>query len=244
MNLKHLAQQFKTDIKNNPRLQIGLGLIIAVALISGLLTLDDHRNAAKTKMASLQASNANMNSQLGSSARQAQLQSQLDKLQERMEATFWKFPSAVIAQTEFSDWLKTGLKESGIPNSSIVQPSFRYLGEQSTTGEPRAEHTRSSCKLAQCELIEIRSSLRFRFDPASFAKVLNLFEGTDKGVRIEQITLNTQQVELTVVALAALTGTETAETGEQAQKKTASAIASAVSASTPEANKKVVEIKW
>lgn len=236
--------QFIAEIKANPRLQMGLGLILAVALISGLLSLDDQRKAAEATLTSLQSNNAKMNSQLGSANRQTQIQTQLEQLQQRIDTVFWKFPSPGIAQTDFGDWLKNGLKESGIPNASIVQPSFRFLGEQKGAAASGAATARESCKLADCELIEIRSSLRFRFEPASFVKVLALFEGADKGVRIEQLTLNAQQVEMTVVALAALTSVETDESAEQHQAKTASAVASAAAASAPDAIKKVVEIKW
>lgn len=240
-------QKLSAEIRANPRLQTGLLVVLAVTLFWLLLSLDDQRKASLAGFDALRRENASMSTQLGSPTQQIQLQSRLEKTQTQIETALWHFPTPVIAQTEFGDWIRTSLRDSGITESIITQPSFRNLGEKNA-GIPNPAALQPACTGDMCNLIEIRAGVRFRIDPATLVKALAALEGSEHLIRIDQITLGAQNriVELSLVTHAKLTGQVAEKPNERPQTaaaSTANAVAPAISASMPEILKKV-EIKW
>ncbi|QDQ27253.1 hypothetical protein FNU76_13265 [Chitinimonas arctica] len=239
-------QQLRQEVQANPRLQAGLAAIALVAIVMGLLNLADRKTAAVRKLETLLAETSGMRKQLGSPMQQSARQGRLNAVREHIDKAFWHSSTPVIAQAELGEWLNSSLREAGVSGATVSQPVFRFLdqgGEQAGGGDTSASQ---SCRGDRCDLIELRTAIRFPFDPATLGKALAALEGADKQTLIEQLTVNAadRRVELSVLTLAKLSGaatTSATDTPAAAKIETAAPVASEAN---PEAPKKVVEVKW
>lgn len=247
-HLSTALQKLVAEIRENPRLQVGLLTISAIFISWALLFVDDVRKESITKLESLREQNARMHTQLGSPSQQVNLQLLLQKNRDQIEAALWNFSAPVIAQAELSDWIRNTLKDNGVTDPVITQPLFRNTGDQSVAEKNTPLTQPSICEGALCDIIEIRTNVHFRFDSNSLVKVLASLENAKQLIRIDQATFNSQgrQADISLVTHARITELLSTHTLKNSHRASATMIASTPAtavASAPE-SKKIVEIKW
>ncbi|HEY9101387.1 hypothetical protein [Chitinimonas sp.] len=249
-SMRQAMQSMAAELRANPRLQLGLAAIIAIAVVVGLLSLDDARLAAQRKYNALQTENARMRKQLGGSVRQQWLQSSLDKAQARADA-MWQVSSPVMAQAELGDWLISELDDVGVKGAKIDQPSLRRLSDQKADpGHTKKDEKNSQdCDTAECQLIELRTTVRLPYDLGVLNKALAKIEAADRPIRVDQMTFNTNErrAELIVQVLAKLSDQVRPADPAGSDKVAAPVVDTSKPAAAEPAQdvpKKVVEVKW
>lgn len=242
-------QQFKTSLSGNPRLQLGLLVIAAICIGSGLLSLSDTLNAAEKQLGTLLQEKYKLERQVGNNARLKRLQMQLLITQEEISKGLRTAPTAVIAQADFGDWLNNGLIDAGVKQLKVNQAVYRYTTERDETD--RGGDSDQSCTGSACSLVELQTQIRFAFDAVRLARALAFLEGAEKRLTIEQLSINLadQKVEMTVKTLAHITNDLNVEElqqemREQARQNEPEEDTPTTDTATPTPTKKQVEIKW
>ncbi|WP_155845335.1 hypothetical protein [Chitinilyticum aquatile] len=239
--MQHQLARLLQEIRSNPRLQMALAAIITIAASSSVLSMMDARQTLEQQVLKGAERNTALLRKLNGPNNQASLQASIERNTQQIDAALWQAPSPAILQTSYSSWLAGELADAGIAN---VQPSQPVL--QST--DEASDQQNLACSSAPCPLLEVRSTIRAPFTPASIGKIFQLTEGGERITRIEQLSLNTttKQLEIALLSL----GRIAPDASEPAEASTSSIqpapIAQTGSASAPETQQpaKIVEIKW
>ncbi|WP_269531323.1 hypothetical protein [Chitinimonas sp. BJYL2] len=247
-------QPWVEEIRDNPRLQLGLASIVFIALVFSLLKLDAERVKLQASVEKLYGENRRLQKQAGSEAYQGVLAGKLEKAKLALSNSQWQAASQLSAQAMFHDWLSARIVDAGVKEYRIAQPTARFVGdEQSGLGIEQQD-----CTPETCTLLELQSSVKVAFDPVNATKVLANIERSDWPLKIESLTIRPgdRKLEFTVKALARLSSdlpndepaALTTPPAEQQPAPAPSQAKSSVAAGAEDTQstqpKKVVEIKW
>jgi hypothetical protein len=270
--------QIHAEWHSNPRLRVGVLVVLAIALVTALLKLDDARQALRLEASSLAAENQRLGKML-SSDKQQQAAGRLALIQEQITRHLWQVPSTAVAQAELGTWLGEELVAAGAKEVFVAQATLKGSAPANSSeadakpdaaAEPSA--TQANCGDTPCNLVELRTTVRFAFDAAVFPKALARIESAERPLVVEQLTVRPEErrVEMTVRALADIApataapeapkaskeipakpvpaqssqGTEPTATTPAASEKALATQAGAAASGTPAQPPKIVEVKW
>ncbi|MGC3962591.1 MAG: hypothetical protein QM803_04485 [Rhodocyclaceae bacterium] len=213
-----------------------------------MLHLQGVRDAALNRLADAQKRQATLKRQAGDPASQAAQRMRLATLSRQIDDTIWQFPSPTIGQAAFSEWVTTQMRAAGVNDARISQPTFRHLGGDGGNGTASATigKERACTGDGACDLVELRSSVRFAFNAGGLTKALASIEGANYLSAVEQLNASAREgrVNMTVVTLARIVpvvdGDRTSAT------PTSSVVAEGTTASPPPAPapKKIIQVRW
>jgi hypothetical protein len=251
--------QIRAEWQANPRLRIGVMTIVAMAIVMSLLRLDEARQAMRTDAGRLATENARLTRMLNS-GKQQQAAARLVLLQEQIARRLWQVPSTTVAQAELGTWLTDELTAAGAKEVLVAQATLK--GQAPSTAEKQEPTSAATsappadCQKAACQLVELRTTIRFTFDAAVLPKALERLESSDKPLTIEQLTIHAteRRVEMSVKVLAsvvpaagaaATTPPVAAAADTTATPPSAATTPSATAAANaPVSPPKIVEVKW
>ncbi len=169
------------ELKTNPRLRIGLALILVVLWVYGLLelgTLNQTRLESYTRLARKAA-------QLKSQARQEAWitrASEVATLKTQVESSLWNESSSGLALARWQDWLDDTLNTAGATRHTInISES---IGKQ-----PEGQRWQP-----------MRARIEFDSTPDRLNNVLYLLEKAEKLTQIETLTVRANKAELNLIA--------------------------------------------
>lgn len=177
-----MLNEFLNQIRANPRLRIGIWLILGILWLYGVLELrdylqevqDKHRAAAeRVSRMQVQKSQTDWLTRVGPAKTMAA----------NMENRLWHASSSGLAQAIVEDWL-----QSTLTNAGASQPQFKVVVVE------EANQAGDEGKTMPSDLWKVRANLSFGINPANFAGVLSKIEFSERQVVIETMKIRNEAV--------------------------------------------------
>lgn len=181
-------------LKSNPRLLLGLWMIVLILWLYGLLDMNEklqHEVQAYNEMVS------KIRHVHAHAAQKEWLKRQEDarKMLSEVEAGFWQESTPGLAQATLNDWLAQAAQQAGIQNMqlAVAVQETRMQGEVS--GKDKSD--------AGTGVWKISTRLVSEFNPKPYYRLLEKIATNDKRLKIESLTIHTMptpKAELMLVA--------------------------------------------
>lgn len=154
------------ELRENPRLQLGLAVVVGLLWVLGLLELADRLDAARTERTRL----ADDLARLGSVAEGARWPRLRDDAQQRLadyRALAWREESEGRMQAAMQDWLREQFAALGVQPRELVVSVLPAAA--APAGQVAAE---SSAGTLPPEMRVVRARATFEFDPQRLHRLL------------------------------------------------------------------------
>lgn len=195
MALSESFTPFLTEIRVNPRLRLGLWLIIGIAWIYCLLLLRDevqratneHQAFAKKVARTLAQAGQNEWLERAESAQAAQLQH---------ESRLWREGTIGLAQASFQDWLNLAMQQSG-----LTKPVVTVAAQEESASEKSAAGAKATD--AGSNLWKVTAKLNFDFTPKNLYELMGRLVGHERQIVVETLVIRSvpaPRAEMLVVA--------------------------------------------
>lgn len=181
MALSESLSPFLAEIKANPRLRLGLWLIIGIAWIYCLLLLRDevqragneHQAFAKKVARTLAQASQNEWLERAESAQAMQLQH---------ESRLWREGTIGLAQAGFQDWLNLVVQQSG-----LTRPVLTVAAQEESASEKTAAGAKGNDNASS--LWKITAKLSFDFTPKNLYELMARLAGHDRQIVVETLVI-------------------------------------------------------
>ena len=157
------------DVRENPRLRMGLWVVLGIASFYLVLLVSDRREATRAESRQL----AERIARLERAAEQGDWQIRAENARARlisMEQGFWNSSSRGLAQAEFESWLLQQAEQSGLGRAKATTDSPVSAGD--TSG-----------------LWTVTTQLDVEFEPRPLYRFLRSVEGHDKLVVVSRLAV-------------------------------------------------------
>lgn len=177
-------------IKANPRLRLGLWLIVGIAWLYGLLLLRDEAQHAASEHQALARKAARIQAQAAQSEWPKRVEP-AQALQLQLESRLWRESTIGLAQAAFQDWLNQAVQQA-----SLTRPMVTVAAqEENTSGATEADHNG--------DIWKVSAKLGFDFAPKTFNALMERLASHDKQIAVETLVVRgtpTQRAEMVLVA--------------------------------------------
>lgn len=167
---------FIKELKNNPRLGVGVVAIAVLLCFYGVLVLKDMAAQEARAYADLTARVARMEAAAKDTVWLRRAEETTATLLE-MESQMWRAPTQGLAQASFQDWLNQMAQQSKIANASITVVAQDDLGARQD-GATGAE-----------AFWKVGARISFDFSPQVFYALLAGVIGHDRRIVVEALTI-------------------------------------------------------
>lgn len=203
------------EFRTNPRLQVGLLLIVTVLVVyAGLLwhdevtSLEQRLREIKDELQVVQQQNANPKPW-------QEYVAQVDQRAQTLYERLWFVDTEAAAQARLNDWLTGIAKSAKLIRPVIALATVTPMQQSEFAGNPSSAILKTPNTVTAAapgelpdaaQLYLVKSSLNFAFTPETLEAVLMAIEGSPPLAVIESITVNkrTLAVEVRVKVLATL----------------------------------------
>lgn len=183
MALSESITPLLAEIRANPRLRLGLWLIIGIAWIYCLLLLRDEVHRANNEHQAFAKKVARTLAQAGQNEWLERAES-AQAMQLQHESRLWHEGTIGLAQAGFQDWLNLAVQQSGLSKPVItVAAQEENTSEKTTTGGKGADSTSN--------LWKITAKLSFDFTARNLYELMGRLAGHDKQIVIETLVIRT-----------------------------------------------------
>jgi len=193
MTLPAAFDQAISQVRRNPRLQVGLALALGIVWLYGILILTEKTDtrlgeiaAAQTRLARLQADAGQIQWPQRVEAAKA--------MQIAEEARLWHESTPGLARAAFQDWLNQILRAAGIDKANLS------MGSQEAGAPAQAD---AAGPAAADGLWKVTTQLSFPFSPDKAHALLAALAEHPEMVVVETLTLRTSPSPQAELALAA-----------------------------------------
>lgn len=173
MTLTEPINIFLAGIRANPRLRLGLWLILGIAWFYGILLLRDQARDAATAHQSTARKMARIQAQAGQDEWLARV-GPARALQLELENSLWHESTIGLAQAAFQDWLNQTIQQSG-----LIRPAVSMAAQEENSAETGPDQP----------LWKVSAKISFDFTPQSLYALLERIEGNDKQIVVETLVI-------------------------------------------------------
>lgn len=195
MTIKDTFSPLLAKVKDNPRLRLGLWLIVGIVWLYGVLLLRDASLLASSELAMLGKKVARLQAESAQTAWVTRV-APAEALQVNLESRLWREGTIGLAQATFQDWLTQGVQQA-----NLARPVVTAASQEEATAEKNASLNTAPALLNH--LWRVSAKLGFDFTPQGLYAFLGRLEGHDKQVIVENLTIRgspTPRAEIVVVA--------------------------------------------
>lgn len=193
-----MMADFLNQLRTNPRLRMGLVLIIAIAWLYGVLTLRDEVKAQNQRFRASNLAIGRLQAQLAEPEWTSRAPA-ARALAVQLESKLWQAPTPGLAQAAYQDWVTITMVKAGI-TSPQVTVSVVEEAAGSNAGAP-ADATATPDALA--DLWKLKAKLYFEFNPPALMDFLATMENNDRQTVVRTLTIRkepTPRVEMELIA--------------------------------------------
>ena len=195
MALTEFIAPLLAEVKDKPRLRVGLLLVVGIFWIYGLLLLRDSGTLAASEQQTLAKKVARIQAQSRQTEWTARVEPAL-ALQIELESRLWREGTIGLAQATFQDWLNQNVQQSNLTRSAVtVAAQEESAPEKSVVVKRNSDVNR--------DIWKISAKVGFDFTPKDFYAFLGRVEGHDKQVIVESLVVRVNpvpRVEMVLVA--------------------------------------------
>lgn len=195
MTLSVSFSSFLAGIKANPRLRLGLWLIIGIAWLYGLLLLRDEVRHAASEHQALARKVARIQAQAAQTEWEARVEP-AQALQLELESRLWRESTIGLAQAAFQDWLSQAVQQANLTHPVVsVAAQEENAPEKNTTGAPETNQNG--------DIWKVSAKVGFDFTPKDLYALMGRLAGHDKQIVVETLTIRgapSPRVEMLLVA--------------------------------------------
>lgn len=195
MSLTESLSPLMAGVKDNPRLRLGLWLVVGIFWLYGLLLLRDEARLATSEHQTLARKVARMQAQSNQSEWKARVEPAM-ALQLELESRLWHEGTIGLAQATFQDWLNQAVLQSTLTRAVVTVAAQ----EESASENTSAAKTESGLNR---DLWKVSAKVAFDFAPKGLYALLGRLEGHDKQIIVESLvvrSLPTPRAEMVLVA--------------------------------------------
>lgn len=196
MNLNQSANALLAELKANPRLRMGLWVIVGVLWFYGVLALRDEVQRNNDSYVALSKRVARTQE----TAAQSEWPNRLGdtkSLQLNMESRLWRENTIGLAQATFHDWLNQLAQQASLAKVQLlVAAQDEESAKEAAGSDGGKEHITSS-------LWKVSAKFSFDFNPQSFYPLMSRMTGHEKKVIVESLVIRSTpapKAELLLVA--------------------------------------------
>lgn len=184
-----------SGLKANPRLRLGLWLIVGIAWLYGLLLLRDEALHATSEHQTLAKKIARIQAQAAQSEWPERVEP-AQALQLELESRLWRESTIGLAQAAFQDWLNQAVQQASLTRPMVtVAAQEESATEKNAAGATETDHNGNIWKVS--------AKLGFDFAPKSFYALMERLAGHDKQIVVETLIIRgapTPRAEMVLVA--------------------------------------------
>ena len=177
-----MAESFPTllaDLNDNPRLRVGLWLILGIGWLYGLLLLRDEVQIASIEYQTVAKKVLRIRA-LSSQTEWAGRVEPTQSLLLEMESRMWREGTIGLAQATFQDWLNQAALQSGLART-VINVAAR---DENTLDKNATITTQSNL---DSESWKVSAKVGFDFAPRGFYAFMERLEGHDKQIIVETL---------------------------------------------------------
>jgi len=176
------------ELQRNPRLRLGLLVVVGIVLLNLLLGMQDENRLLRAREAEL-AQRLSRLGQADASPEWLKRQAAANELLKKEQAMLWVAPSEGRAQAMFQDWVTAQFASAKIPrfNMKLADGGLGFIGQN------RDEELPANVK-------RVRLKVDFDFDPNTNLDWLRLIEEEPRTVQFESLLMRRPRVETVLVA--------------------------------------------
>jgi|GEM_PF-5072664 len=181
---------FIVALRSNPRLRIGLVLIVGIIWLSLLLDLRDQNTALLDRYKQTAAQLSRFSAQQKQTQWMTRAQDAKDVLAV-VEQRLWQNPTLGLTQAEMRDWLMQQLLQA---------KAAQYTVKVSESGGDKGDAKGSKSTDAPADLIRVRAQIEFNTNPDVLDGLLSRLADADHQVVVESLSVKQPRTELTVAS--------------------------------------------
>ena len=182
-------------VKDNPRLRLGLWLIVGIVWLYGLLLLRDEARLAATEHQTLSRKVARLQAQ----SNQTEWMGRVEPAQAQqlaLESRLWREGTIGLAQATFQDWLNQAVQQSNLTRAVVTVAAQEEIAPEKTTSI-KTEPTLNR------DLWKVSAKVGFDFTPKGLYALMGRLEGIDKQIIVENLVVRgppSSRAEMVLVA--------------------------------------------
>lgn len=181
MTLTEALSPLMAGVKDNPRLRLGLWLVVGIFWLYGLLLLRDEARLAASEQQTLAKKVARMQAQSNQSEWKARVEP-AQALQLELESRLWREGTIGLAQATFQDWLNQAVQQSTLTRAVVTVAAQ----EESAPDNNNTAKTESGLNR---DLWKVSAKVGFDFVPKGLYALLGRLEGHDKQIIVESLVV-------------------------------------------------------
>lgn len=195
MTLTESFSALLAGAKANPRLRLGLWLIIGIAWLYALLLLRDEARHAVSEHQTLARKVARFQAQ----AKQTDWMERVEParaLQLELESQLWRESTVGLAQAAFQDWLNQAVQQA-----NLARPMVTVAAQEESASEKSGTDATGSDRNG--DVWKVSAKVGFDFTPKGLYALLGRLAGHDKQIVVETLVIRgvpTPRAEMVLVA--------------------------------------------
>lgn len=182
-------------VNDNPRLRIGLWLIVGIAWIFCLSLLREETQRAANEFQSLAKKIGRIQVQSSQNEWTARVEP-TQTLQLELESRLWREATIGLAQATFQDWLNQVVQQSSLTRAVVI-----VAAQDENTPEKNTSVKAESVPIL--DIWKVSAKVGFEFTPKSMYAFMGRIEGHSKQIVVESIVVRSSispRVETVLVA--------------------------------------------
>ena len=168
-------------VKANPRLRVGLWIIMGVFWLYALLLLRDENRLALTEYQTLARKVVQLQAQSSQTEWTARAES-AQALQLALEGRLWREGTIGLAQATFQDWLNQVMQQANLPRG-VVTVAAQEENAPENNATVRTESGLNS------DLWKVSAKVGFDFTPKNLNALLDRIESHEKQIIVENLVV-------------------------------------------------------
>lgn len=183
MTLSESITSLVAKVQDNPRLRLGVFLIIGMFWLYGLLVLRDESRLAATEYQTV----AKKVVRLQAEAKQTEWATRVEPvlaLQLDLESRMWREGTIGLAQATFQDWLNQAVQQSNLVRAVVSVAAQEDNAQEKNT----AVKTLSA---PNPDIWKVSAKIGFDFTPKGLYALIGRLEGNDKQIIVESLVVRT-----------------------------------------------------
>lgn len=180
--------KFRSELRENQRLRLGLGLCVAIIWLYGVLLLQEHCDEQQKQYVALEKRMARLGTIAGQEEWSARL-AEARNAQKDLSQKLWAERTQGLAQAAFQDWIQQASQQSGI---------FKPMVNVTVQDGPKG-----SGADVWGDLWKVNARMAFEFEPRSMSTFLEKLARSDKWIVVDALNIRTTpapRAEVTFVA--------------------------------------------
>ncbi len=181
MTLTESLSSLLAGVKANPRLRLGLWLIVGIAWLYGVLLLRDEVRRAASDHQALASNVARIQAQ----AKQTEWPARVEPaqaLQLELESRLWRESTIGLAQAAFQDWLNQAVQQA-----NLTRPVVSVAAQEQSA--PEKDVTGATETGLKGDIWKVSAKVGFDFTPKGLYALMGRLAGHDKQIVVETLVV-------------------------------------------------------